>query len=81
MSSFAHYEPDWKALLRLDAQEQQTMIDYIKPRGWRPDEQEPEKWRKDEPYGCYIVAPLYRAYEYELKNFENELPEIDHDAN
>lgn len=66
--SFPRFEPDWAELLRLDEEEQQLMRERVTKAGWRPDDLEPGKWRKDYP-GGYMVMKLYKAYEYETEHF------------
>lgn len=49
-----------------DLYEETTMQDYIEKRGWFLDHEYRDEWRKNEPFGCFIVAPLRTAYELEL---------------
>lgn len=50
----------------LDCQEAEIMADFIRSRGWRKDEFDVKRWRKDSDWG-YEICCLTHAYEQELK--------------
>lgn len=51
-------------MAELEANETKAMLDYIRKRGWKPDEL--GTWRQDHEYG-YMTMTLERAYKYEME--------------